>query len=310
VRHHDVTLRPLTGRDELDLFRWTPHPFDEELAGDLDGGRRRPRWMWLALRDGRPVARAAWWGRAGAPEFLDVFDLDGGDPDRVDIGARLVRTAMAEVVPAGTHPPECVLTVPVGWRDDPAAGRVVQDSVAALERAGARPFVERLRLEWLPGTPIPPPDGRLAFRPPRSTGELLDLMTGVLDGTLDAHGRRETARSCAREAAVRHYEDELALYTSPREWWRVATLPGGEPVGFVVPARNDYSAIIAYLGVLPGHRGNRYIDGVLAEGTRILAGQGVPRIRAATDHGNVPMARAFHRAGYVVHGERLDLAWP
>jgi RimJ/RimL family protein N-acetyltransferase len=99
------------------------------------------------------------------------------------------------------------------------------------------------------------------------------------------------------------------MYRSPRQWWRIATLPGGEPVGFVTPARNDYNPVIGYLGVLPAHRGQGYIDDILAEGTRILAAGGVPRIRAATDLGNVPMAKAFQRAGYVNFERELNMTW-
>lgn len=111
------------------------------------------------------------------------------------------------------------------------------------------------------------------------------------------------------EAAVKHYEEELARYTSPRDWWRIATLPGGEPVGFVIPALNDYNPIIAYLAVLPAHRGNGYIDDILAEGTRILAEQNVPRIRASTDLGNTPMANAFRRAGYLNFEREINMTW-
>ncbi|MGH3657981.1 MAG: GNAT family N-acetyltransferase, partial [Micromonosporaceae bacterium] len=112
-----------------------------------------------------------------------------------------------------------------------------------------------------------------------------------------------------RSAAVRHYTEELARYSSPRAWWRIATLPDGEPVGFVIPARNPYHPIIAYLGVLPAHRGNGYIDDILAEGTRILAQLDVPRIRASTDLGNTPMAAAFHRAGYVTFERTIAMTW-
>ena len=111
------------------------------------------------------------------------------------------------------------------------------------------------------------------------------------------------------QAAVAHYERELANYRSPRGWWRVASLPDGEPVGFVTPARNDYNAIIGYLGVVPTHRGNGYIDDLLAEGTRLLAAQNVPRIRAATDLGNFPMADAFNRAGYVNFERSINMTW-
>jgi hypothetical protein len=47
-----------------------------------------------------------------------------------------------------------------------------------------------------------------------------------------------------------------------------------------------------------------------AAGTRILAAQDVPRIRASTDVGNVPMARAFERAGYVNFERQIDMTWP
>jgi RimJ/RimL family protein N-acetyltransferase len=315
VEPHDLTLRPISGRDELHLFTGLSNAlsdgFDDEFDGDLAEGRRRPEWMWVALRGDRLVARAAWWTRPGRdlPLLLDVFDLDAETPDRVETGVRLLRAAMAELVAPGARPPEYSRYVAPGWRDDPALRRPVDERMAALERLGARLFVERLRLEWRPGTPVPEPGGRLAFRPVGDRAELVALMTEVMDGTLDAHGRDELTRMPAREAAVAQYEDELARYDSPREWWRIATLPDGEPVGFVVPARNPYNAIIAYLGVRPKYRGNGYVDEILAEGTRVLADEGVPRIRASTDLGNVPMARSFQRAGYVAFEHQINMTW-
>jgi len=181
--------------------------------------------------------------------------------------------------------------------------------MAVLERTGARLFVERLRLEWRPGSPLPEPSGRLMLRAVQDAGELLTMMTLALDGTLDAHSRDHLARMSPREAAVRHYEDELARYTSPRDWWRIAALPNGQPVGFVIPARNDYNPIIAYIAVLPAFRGHGYIDDILAEGTRVLARQDVPRIRASTDLGNTPMANAFQRAGYVNFERAINMTW-
>ncbi|WP_229908176.1 GNAT family N-acetyltransferase [Amycolatopsis oliviviridis] len=303
----DVTLRPITGRDELALFNRFPYVLNEELEDDLAAGRRRPEWLWVALRGDELLARVAWWCRVGddAPFLMDVFDLES-----VDVGEQLLRKALAEVVPAGTRPPEYGRFIPPGWREDDASRRVVEDRMTATERTGAALFVERLRLEWRPGTPIPEPSGRLAFRPFHDTDEVLDLMTRVMDGTLDAHSRDDLTRMPARDAAIRHYEDELAHYRSPRDWWRVATLPDGEPAGFVTPARNDYNAVIGYLAVLPEHRGNGHIDDILAEGTRILAAQDVPRIRAATDVGNVPMAKAFGRLGYVNFERAITMTWP
>jgi len=313
VELNDLAMRPITGREELDLFSQLPYVLNEELADDLANGRRRPEWMWIALRGDRLLARAAWWSRPGGdtPFLLDVVDIDDSipDPGRVDAGVRLLHTAVAATVPNGSPPPEYSRFVPPGWRDSIVTRQAVQDRMTILERTGARLFVERLRLEWRPGTPVPGPAGRLGFRPVQDTGELLTLMTSALHGTLDAHSCHDLTRMTAREAAVRHYEGELARYSSPKDWWRIATLPAGEPVGFVIPARNDYNPIIAYLAVLPEHRGNGYIHDILAEGTRILAEQDFPRIRASTDLGNTPMANAFQRAGYVNFEREINMTW-
>jgi ribosomal protein S18 acetylase RimI-like enzyme len=311
--HHadDLNLRPITGRGELDLFTRLSYVLDDELDGDLAAGRRHPEWMWVALRGDRLVARAAWWARpkTATPYVLDVFDLDPGVPDRVEAGVRLLRTAMAAVVPRDVTRPEYSRLLPPGWRDDPRLRGPVEERVSALERAGARVLVERIRFEWRPGRGTPAPTGRLAFRAPYDAEELIGLMAEVLDGTLDAHGRADLTRMTAREAAVAQYEGEFAGYDSPRGWWRVATLPGGEPVGFVVPARNAYHPIIAYLGVRPAHRGRGHVDEILAEGTRVLAAEGVSRVRASTDVGNTPMAAAFRRAGYAAFEHRIDMTW-
>ncbi|MEU5239520.1 GNAT family N-acetyltransferase [Streptomyces lydicus] len=306
-------MRPITGREELDIFSQLPYTLNEELADDLAADRRRPEWMWVALRGDHLLARAAWWSRPGsdAPLILDVLDIDdsASDPDRVDTGVRLLHTAMAATLSKGARLPEYSRFVPPDWRENAVTRQGVEDRMAVLERTGARLFVERLRLEWRPESPVPEPSRRLAFRPVHDAKELVALMASVLDGTLDAHGRDDLTRMSVREAAIKHYEDELARYTSPRDWWRIATLPRGEPVGFVIPAHNGYNPIIAYIAVLPTHRGNGYIDDLLAEGTRVLAEQDVPRIRASTDLGNVPMANAFHRAGYANFQREINMTW-
>jgi RimJ/RimL family protein N-acetyltransferase len=309
----DLIVRPISGREELDLFTRLSYVLNEELAGDLADGHRRPEWMWVALRGDHLLARAAWWGQPGAdaPALLDFFDIDDGsaDPDRVDIGEQLLRTAMAATIPDGARPPDYVRFVPPDWREQTLSNRAVQDRISIAERTGARLFVERLRFEWRPGTLMPTARPRLMFRPVQDQEELLVLMTAALDGTLDAHSRADLTQMSARDAAVRQYEDEFAGYSSPRDWWRIATLADGDPVGFVIAARNDYNPIIAYIAVLPQHRGHGYIDEILAEGTRVLAAQDVTRIRAATDLGNTPMAAAFGRAGYVNFERALTMTW-
>jgi RimJ/RimL family protein N-acetyltransferase len=307
LHQNDLTLRPITGPDELGLFNSLPYVLNEEVGDDLAVGRRRPEWLWLALRGDRVVARAGWWSRAQDqdPLLMDIFDVDGDAGD----GVRLLKTALPAVVPAGAAPPEYARFLPPDWRDHQDTRQAVGDRMGALERVGAKLFVERLRLDWRPGTPIAELSGRLTFRPVRNPGELIELMTLVLDGTLDAHSRDALTRMSPSQAAQEQYHNELESYTSPREWWRIATLPDGEPVGFVIPAHNGYNPIIAYLAVVPAHRGHGYIHDVLAAGTSLLAAQDVPRIRADTDVGNTPMAAAFARAGYVTFERQINMTW-
>ncbi|WP_432967324.1 GNAT family N-acetyltransferase [Dactylosporangium sp. CA-233914] len=300
-----VTFRPLAGPEELPLFLELSYDLDGEVAGDLAAGRRRPEWLWIAQHDGRVVARAAWWARAGAarPFLMDFFDLEDG---HADTGEALVRAALAQLAPAGDTPPEYIRFIAPDWRSD---AHEVQLRIDVLARLGARPLVERRRLQWRPATAVPADDGRLRFRAFRDAEEAVALMTRALDGTLDAHSRADLERMTPRQVAEEHFHGELQRYPSPRRWWRVATRPDGEPVGFVFPARNDYGPIIAYIGVLPEHRGHGHVDAVLAEGTRVLRADGAPRIRATTDVGNVPMARAFARLGYDNYQNEINMVW-
>ena len=307
LRDDELTVRPITGPAELDLFNGLPYVLNDEIGGDLAAGRRRPEWLWLALRGDRVLARAGWWSRPGDrhPLLMDIFDID----DDRGAGVRLLTTALSAVVPVGATPPDYCRFVPADWRDNPEAEQVVHVRMRALEGVGAKLFIERLRLEWRPGTPVPELSGRLTFRPVRNRDELTELMTLVLDGTLDAHSRENLTRMSPRATAQQQYDTELERYTSPHEWWRIATLPSGEPVGFVIPAHNGYNPIIAYLGVVKARRGHGYVHDLLAAGTSLLAAQNVPRIRAATDVGNTPMAAAFARAGYVIFERQIDMTW-
>lgn len=293
----DLTIRPAVMPGELDDFNSFPYVLNTEISKDLADGRRRPEWLWLALRGDRVVARAGWWSRPHdeQPLVMDILDVAGG---HVDDAVRLVETALP-----GSRPEFTRFLAP-DWQ------RTGADTwMTVLERCGARMFVERLRLRWEPGTPIPEPSGELTFRPPRDAGELIDLMTRVLDGSLDAHSRDELTRMSPRESAEEQYRTELQRYPSPAGWWRVGVLPDGTPAGFVIPGHNGYNPIIAYIGVVPAHRGRGLAGELLAEGTRVLAAQDVPGIRAATDVGNTPMAAAFARAGYRVFQRQVDMTW-
>jgi hypothetical protein len=59
----------------------------------------------------------------------------------------------------------------------------------------------------------------------------------------------------------------------------------------MIAAHNGYHPVIAYLGVVPTHAPWLY-PRCAGRGRDLPAAQNVPRIRAATDVGNAPMAAA------------------
>jgi RimJ/RimL family protein N-acetyltransferase len=307
-----LTVRPL-GPAEVELFLALPgrggsrHPqlgydFFEMVAA----GHYRPAWTWVALRGGRPVARAAWWGAPDGdhPGLLDWFEL-GPDPDRVEAGARLLRAAGQALRTGDGRRPEYQLFLPADWRDRPELGAAIHDQLEAAARAGMELLDERRRYEWTPAAGLPERSRRLRFRPvgPADTGELLAALAEIGRGSLDIHTVREVARVGAERAARAQLAGLDGL--GPRSRWRLASAPDGRLVGIAVPADNFEGPIIGYIGVVPARRGAGYGRDLLAEATHILAAEGADRVRADTDSTNTPMAAAFERAGYRHFGVQL-----
>jgi hypothetical protein len=148
----------------------------------------------------------------------------------------------------------------------------------------------------------------VSFREVGSDAELIELMTLALAGTLDAHSRIALGQMPANEAARQHFDGELKSYRSPWEWWDrdLGRWRGGR-LRYARPQRLQRHPGLP--GRLARHRGRGYVDEILAEGTRVLAAQGVPRIRASTDLDNVPMAQAFSRAGWDNFERAITMTW-
>jgi GNAT superfamily N-acetyltransferase len=317
----DVVFRPLAA-GELDLFHAYPaepgaevgersRSYDEEVAG----GEYRPGWVWVALRGGEVVARAAFWAPAGFPHpfSLDRFD-PGVGPDRVDLGAGLLRAAYAALVPpdytAPPHPaggrPDYHLFLPADWRDQPVARAAATTRIAAAERAGLRLFVQRLNLRWTSADGLPPRSTRLVFTEATDDRVVTDVLARVCTATLDAYAQRDIAEVGRRRAAEQTIE-EVAAMPGGRAWWRLAHDQAGALVGIVMPTRNSSTATIGYLGVVPEHRGRHYSDDLVTEALHLFAAAGCTEANDNTDIGNTPMAATFARVGYHVTGHRMIL---
>ncbi|MEU1688234.1 GNAT family N-acetyltransferase [Micromonospora sp. NPDC005707] len=293
----DLVIRPLVAGEEK-LFDSLPDPalVGRALLGETyAGGGFRPEWTWVALRDGEVVARAVWWAGPDDPAPLALRWFDFTD-------AR----AAVELLRAAPLRAEYSILLPYGWRQDPAVRAQAQARIDAATAAGMRVLVERYRYHWTPGCGLPARPGRLEFRPEPDDAVILDVLRRIGEGSLDAHFRAAAAAHSPLAAAQEELE-QLRWMPSPRDWWRMAFTPGGEPVGLVVPTHNQAHHIVGFVGVLPGQRGHGYAFDLLVEGTHLLVEAGADTIVAATDQGNAPMAATFTRAGYPVEWERIDL---
>ncbi|WP_328394924.1 GNAT family N-acetyltransferase [Streptomyces sp. NBC_00390] len=288
----DLVIRALDASD-AHLFDTLPDPLGVGRA--LARATHRPDWKRVALRDGKVVARAAWWGGPDdeTPVNLNWFDMAEGEEAA---GAELLCTSPFQV--------EYELILPAGWREDPAALAAGEARMRAASGAGMKVLVERYQYRWTPQCGLPERPGRLEFRPEPDDAVILDVLRRVHSVTLDAHALAAIAEEGLDKAA----QEELDFFhwcPSPREWWQLAFTPGGELVGLHIPARNPSGPCVGFIGVVPEQRGRGYAYDLLVECTHFLAEQGAEFIAGATDQGNFPMAANFAKAGHPVIQERV-----
>ncbi|MFF3398881.1 GNAT family N-acetyltransferase [Streptomyces sp. NPDC002659] len=288
----DLVIRALSERD-AHLFDTLPDPLGVGRA--LARATHRPDWKRVALRDGKVVARAAWWGGPDdeTPININWFDFADGEEEA---GAELLRTSPFHV--------EFELILPAGWREDPARLAAGEARIRAAEAAGMKVLVERYQYRWTPECGLPERPGRLEFRTEPDDEVILDVLRRIHSVTLDAHALRAIAASGVDRAA----QEELDFFhwcPSPREWWQLAYTPQGELVGLHVPAHNPSGPCVGFIGVVPEQRGRGYAYDLLVECTHFLAERGAEFIAGATDQGNFPMAANFAKAGHPIVQERV-----
>ncbi|SEH03334.1 Protein N-acetyltransferase, RimJ/RimL family [Nonomuraea solani] len=283
------------------------HP--DRLLSFLESGNYRFDRIWLALdeQSGEILARAVWWGFPDGPKPL-ALDCVHVHPsvahDRVDLAADLLNRAHEAYGMA----PEYHVFVPSGWRDDPKARAAIAWRWEAAGRAGLTEELERLRYEWTAAdAPVPEPSERLVFRGDDDDEAFVAAFRRVAVGTLDFHTRQALTTMDPETQAREEVRDNRSMQ-GDRGWWRLAYDKNGDLVGVALPSANNAGPVVGYLGVVPEQRGLGYVDDLLGEITRCHAGRGVQRIVADTDAGNLPMARAFERAGYRTFAIRLVLS--
>lgn len=298
-----LELRPLTAGEEH-LFLSITEPalvgvqsFGRDYLETVALGQYRPEWTWVALRDGKVVARAAWWAGPDddEPKALDWLDFVDGEDE-----------AAVELIRKAGFGAEYCLLLPPRWRDQADVHAAGERRIDVAKRAGMTPFVERLRYRWTPDDGLPPRPGRLEFRQEPDDDAIFDVLRRIVVGSLDAHEVLARDKDGA-DAAAREEMEFLNWMPSPREWWRLAYTPGGDLVGLAVPGRNYGGPVVGIIGVVPEHRGHGYAYDLLIETTHLLVEAGADEITAETDTTNTPMAANFAKAGYPITQERVYL---
>lgn len=269
-----------------------PAALRRQLDSSLQVGTTRAEWCWLALDlTGQILARHYWWGLPNAARPMGI-ELVSVEDHAAAVG--LFRHAQDGL---DVEDAWCCVTAPVEEGDDPSVARAPLVAVLAECRFGFE--VSRVSIEWSAGTEIQPDSGRLVFRPARSLTDdvLVALFSAVADGSLD-HGMITDRARHGAEGEARQRLARARSYRAEPDWFHVAFTPTGEPAGYVMPGLADETPMIAEVGVAASHRGNGYVDDLLAWATRLLATGGARRIIADTDRANAPMRAAFKRAGY------------
>ena len=299
--------------DELDFFveaAGSPdhrREVEQYLKSMFAAGSMRPEWCFVAEGGDRLLGRLALWSLPGMEEPFALVLLDvPWDGDYLGVGSRLLRVVLEEARALGAEEIEHVV-------DDPPMRPFFQDHlerrIELLRSVGFTFRRETGRFEWAGAEP-PTIPRRLSFRALEEIGEeaFVEAMREVSEGTLDREIRAERERLGAQRAARAFFEDARRVKHDPA-WWRLAYAPNGELVGLVMPAEPPGFLTIFYVGVVPGMRGQGYVDDLLAAGTATLLearGWDEKPLRADTDVANEPMAAAFERAGWVRFAGRRE----
>jgi len=281
-----VVIRPLVAGEES-LFESMPDPLPQvrktAYADGIAMGGFQPERTWVALRDGRVVARAAWVlppGAVGQP-WLERFDLDA-EPD---VGAALLDAAHE----AFGGPLVYYAALPAYWRRQPEVNDLAGRLMAAARLAGLVEGPERYRCSWT-GGPLPERSGRHTIRPATGVAEIRDLVAAVT-GPEVLTGAETALAVGGVDLAV----DPLAWTgETPGSWW--VALRDGEPVGLAGTAGDACFPQLVYLGFPGGDAASR--ADLLTGAVAALVEGGAREVVADVDAHRVAVIAELERAGF------------
>ena len=296
----------------LSVSAASPHqPQLREYAHSLlQQGCTRPDWCMLALDADAPVARAALWAlpNEAVPSDVVLIDANWAEPDlsgghvllkRIhELAAALGARELQHHVDSPPGPPQY-------QEGESERVRLLTEAWYELQRDGLR---------WLytaSAAAQPPPESSLAFRGLPEVGEevFVEALAATYEGTRDSILTRHIQEHGLLGAARSDFADYQQMEYLP-EWWELAYAEDGALAGVIMSARNPSSAVIGHVGVAPQQRGRGFAVQLVRRGTAQLVAAGAGEIRGDCDRGNVPMVKAFQRAGYEQTARRRSFRCP
>jgi ribosomal protein S18 acetylase RimI-like enzyme len=240
----------------------------------------------LGLRLEPTTSDPAWLGSLPSHE-LSVFGLRlPWDDDYLKVGQALLEAARRTRT---TSFPELI---------EARINRDVHDHEAERRRLfeswGLGLFQEKQGFRWEAGEgPVAVP-GRLRFRSIAECGR--DRYAAVMArggaGTLDRNDRYYWTG-----AGPDNWAAQMLEYLVPEDepLWLLGETDG-QPVGYIAVVRvEDWGSTIGHVGVVPEHRGQGYINDLLAAGTAHAGAAGIEAMLSDVDVLNRPMIEAMRR---------------
>ena len=263
-------------------------------------GKTKAEWCFVAEHAGGWAGRVLLSASIGTPIFIHFFDVDWSRNDADAIARDLIGAAVKTAKREAERDLLYALDVPHPWHSQPDRRRRL------FVEAGFRVAREALRWQWPQDRPAPADGPRLRYRTIAEVGDdtYRDTIARVSEGTLDTRLRAIRDRLGRDGDAAEHLRLLKGLGREP-SWLQLGFDDDGL-VGLFAGGAVAGIAVVAYVGVVPEKRGQRYVDDLLAHGTRFLLHSGEHVIRADADVANVPMARAFERVGYLKFAKRTE----
>ncbi len=281
-----------------DFVGWPDDPPDyaDHLSSLIEKGQLQGGWLHLLYEGDTPVARIGYRlaPTISEPECSGSFPATSSTP----LPANAPKTSNSFKRSSPPRSPEDLpddVTV-LSARLFQAKHADAPSRAAELEQIGFTINTEKFGYHWQGrDAGAPRPGVEFVTIDQYGVDAFTDLAGRVVEGGLDremdfyqAHMNR------------RHWANEMMKYMGNRDDLRVVGTVDGDTFGFFCLSefRTPTEATVAYIGVVPEHRGNGYSDDLLRQATIVAQRAGFTSILSDVDVQNHPMRNAMMRNGH------------